>query len=170
MLKLIDMIFLCFISIFRFPCEMYLIRHVKHHNPPKEFVCDTCGKVSHTLHALLIHQQRVHAPKVPEQCTYCGKWYSTRWTLKSHVLNMHVRADQEHRCEICGFVSSSRTAKRRHKQFKHNPEKRHKCTMCEKAFKTPTLLKVCSKSHTIWNICFNVRFVFAGTHRHSYGH
>ncbi|XP_073812611.1 zinc finger X-chromosomal protein-like [Musca autumnalis] len=61
---------------------------------------------------------------------------------------MHVHANEEHRCEICGFVSSSKPAKKRHIDFKHNPEKKHKCTMCEKAFKTPTLLKEHMATHT----------------------
>lgn len=127
---------------FRFACEMYLTRHLEYHTA-KTFICDTCGKSEPTIHALKKHKSKVHTPKVPGQCTYCGKWYSSQWTVRRHILNMHVRADEDHSCEICGFVSSTREAKKKHMNFKHNPEKRHKCSMCEKAFKTPTLLKVC---------------------------
>lgn len=121
---------------------MYLTRHLEYHTA-KTFICDTCGKSEPTIHALKKHKSKVHTPKVPGQCTYCGKWYSSQWTVRRHILNMHVRADEDHSCEICGFVSSTREAKKKHMNFKHNPEKRHKCSMCEKAFKTLTLLKVC---------------------------
>lgn len=104
-----------------------------------------CGKVLRTRNSLQKHKKAVHFPKpqkVPEQCSYCGKWYSTHSTLQTHVLNMHIHNDREHRCEICGFVSSTREAKKKHIRFKHTAEKRHKCHMCEKAFKVPTLLRV----------------------------
>ncbi|XP_059226428.1 myoneurin isoform X11 [Stomoxys calcitrans] len=132
----------------KFSCEAYLTRHLQYHNPIQEFICDTCGKVAHSLDSLKKHKIKVHTPKVPEQCQYCGKWYSSQWSMRKHLINMHVLADQEHVCEICGFVSSTRTAKRQHIQFKHNPEKKHKCTMCEKAFKTPTMLKEHMAIHT----------------------
>uniref|UniRef100_A0A1I8MNQ4 C2H2-type domain-containing protein n=1 Tax=Musca domestica TaxID=7370 RepID=A0A1I8MNQ4_MUSDO len=130
-----------------FSCEKLLAKHQKDH-PAKEYICETCGKVTPTLAVLKRHVRKVHDPKVPAQCTYCGKWYVTRSLMLRHVLNMHTTADSEHRCDICGFVSSTRSATRQHKRFKHNPEKRHKCTMCEKAFKTPTLLKEHLATHT----------------------
>uniref|UniRef100_A0A1I8M4G6 C2H2-type domain-containing protein n=1 Tax=Musca domestica TaxID=7370 RepID=A0A1I8M4G6_MUSDO len=96
------------------------------------------------------HKNAIHVkkPKVPEQCSYCGKWYSTRGTLQTHVLNMHIHINQEHRCEICGFVSTTREAKKKHIRFKHRAEKRHKCGLCEKAFKVPTLLREHMATHT----------------------
>ncbi|XP_075166564.1 uncharacterized protein LOC142238735 isoform X6 [Haematobia irritans] len=131
----------------KFSCEKLLINHQKFH-PSKEYICESCGKVTPTLAVLKRHMKKVHAPKIPAQCTYCGKWYVTRSLMLRHVLNMHTTADSEHRCDICGFVSSTRSATRQHKRFKHNPEKRHKCNMCEKAFKTPTLLKEHLATHT----------------------
>ncbi|XP_013102889.1 zinc finger protein 37 isoform X7 [Stomoxys calcitrans] len=131
----------------KFSCEKLLSKHQKSH-PSKEYICETCGKVTPTLAVLKRHMKKVHAPKVAAQCSYCGKWYVTRSLMLRHVLNMHTTADSEHRCDICGFVSSTRSATRQHKRFKHNPEKRHKCTMCEKAFKTPTLLKEHLATHT----------------------
>lgn len=131
---------------FRYACEQYLTRHLKYHYPTKDFICEICGAAKPTLDTLKKHEKKVHAPKVAAQCKYCGKWYAARSHMLRHVLNMHTTADTEHRCEICGFVSTTRTALRQHKRFKHNPEKKHKCTMCEKAFKTPTLLKVSPKN------------------------
>ncbi|XP_073812572.1 uncharacterized protein isoform X16 [Musca autumnalis] len=132
----------------KYACEAYLSRHLKYHFPDKEFICEICGAVKPTLDTLKKHEKKVHAPKVAAQCKYCQKWYATRSHMLRHVLNMHTTADNEHRCEICGFVSTTRTALRQHKRFKHNPEKRHKCQMCEKAFKTPTLLKEHMATHT----------------------
>lgn len=123
---------------------------MKYHNPSKTYICDICGKAETTITTLRKHKENVHEPKVPEQCRYCGQWYSSRRTALRHIRNMHLHANEEHRCEICGFVSSSKPAKKRHIEFKHNPEKKHKCTMCEKAFKTPTLLKVGRKMFSDW--------------------
>lgn len=92
-----------------------------------------------------MHMKAVHLPKAPrtkQQCKYCKNWLASKSGLRTHILNMHVHADDEHRCEICGFVSSSREAKKRHKQFKHNPERRHKCSVCDKSFKVAILLRV----------------------------
>ncbi|XP_075166579.1 uncharacterized protein LOC142238735 isoform X21 [Haematobia irritans] len=134
----------------KFPCEVYLSNHRKknHNNTSKGFNCEQCGIIARTLNALERHKRKVHTPKDPEQCNYCGNLYSTRATLQKHILNMHVLANKEHRCEICGFVSSTMEARRKHIEFKHNPVKKHKCTMCEKAFKTPTLLKEHMATHT----------------------
>ncbi|XP_075166565.1 uncharacterized protein LOC142238735 isoform X7 [Haematobia irritans] len=132
----------------KYACEQYLARHLKYHYPSKEFICEICGAVKPTLDTLKKHEKKVHAPKVATQCKYCGKWYAARSHMLRHVLNMHTTAGQDHSCEICGFKSTTRTALRQHKRFKHNPEKRHKCTMCEKAFKTPTLLKEHMATHT----------------------
>lgn len=132
-----------FICNCRFPCDVYLNNHLKKkHNTSKGFKCDQCDLVTSTPKALQRHTRKVHLPRDPEQCNYCGNLYATRATLTKHILNMHVLVDKEHRCEICGFVSSTKEAKRKHIEFRHNPVKNHKCTMCEKAFKTPTLLKV----------------------------
>ncbi|XP_061402535.1 zinc finger protein 43-like [Musca vetustissima] len=135
----------------RYPSKKRLARHMNYHNPAKEVICDICGKILRTLGTLHKHKQVVHEKKVkkdPEQCTYCGKWYATHSTLQFHVLNMHIHTDKEHRCEICGFVSTTREAKKKHIRFKHTAEKRHKCGLCDKAFKVPTLLREHMATHT----------------------
>lgn len=138
----------CFNYHYRFSSKALLSSHAKIHTPHKGIVCDICGTLTPSVNALKQHNRKVHEPKVPRQCRYCNKWYSSRWSMQRHVINMHVHADEEHRCEICGFVSSTINAKKAHIRYKHSGEKRHKCSMCEKAFKTPTLLKV---SPPPWN-------------------
>ncbi|XP_058976049.1 zinc finger protein 37 isoform X14 [Musca domestica] len=134
----------------KFTTKIRLHSHIRYHSPSNLVVCDICGKTMRSQDTLKKHKNAIHIkkPKVPEQCTYCGKWYSTRGTLQTHVLNMHIYASQEHRCEICGFVSTTRAAKLKHINFKHKPEKRHKCGMCEKAFKFPALLREHMATHT----------------------
>uniref|UniRef100_A0A1I8N1P6 C2H2-type domain-containing protein n=1 Tax=Musca domestica TaxID=7370 RepID=A0A1I8N1P6_MUSDO len=134
-----------------YPSKKRLTRHLEYHNPSKQVICDMCGKVLRTLNSLHKHKKVVHTSKpikIPEQCTYCGKWYSTHSNLQLHVLNMHIHIDKEHRCEICGFVSTTREAKKRHIRFKHRTEKKHKCGLCDKAFKAPTLLREHIATHT----------------------
>ncbi|XP_061402534.1 zinc finger protein OZF-like [Musca vetustissima] len=130
--------------------KILLHSHIRYHSPSNLVVCDICGKTMRSRDTLKKHKNSVHnkKPKVPEQCSYCGKWYSTRSTLQLHVLNMHIHTDKEHRCEICGFVSTTREAKKKHIRFKHRAEKRHKCGLCDKAFKVPTLLREHMATHT----------------------
>ncbi|XP_073812564.1 uncharacterized protein isoform X9 [Musca autumnalis] len=135
----------------KYPSKKRLARHLEYHDPAKEVMCDICGKVLRTRNSLSKHKRAVHykKPKTgPVQCSYCDKWYSTRSTLQFHVLNMHIHVDREHRCEICGFVSTTREAKKKHIRFKHNTERKHQCTLCDKAFKVPTLLKEHMATHT----------------------
>ncbi|XP_073812576.1 uncharacterized protein isoform X20 [Musca autumnalis] len=139
----------------KYPSKKRLNSHLQYHNPMYEVVCDICGKVLRTSNSLSKHKKAVHfkKPKTgPEQCSYCHKWYTTRSNLQLHVLNKHIHTDREHRCEICGFVSASREARKSHIRFMHKSEKRHKCTMCEKAFKTPTTLKEHMATHTGENL------------------
>ncbi|XP_073812579.1 uncharacterized protein isoform X22 [Musca autumnalis] len=131
----------------KFPSRGALTKHHNLHST-KEFICETCGKVTNNMAVLRRHVKKVHSPKIPAQCQYCAKWYNTRALMLMHVLNMHKRADMEHRCDICGHVSSSPSAYYQHKRFKHDPEKRHKCSVCEKAFKTPSQLKQHTATHT----------------------
>lgn len=160
-----------FICNCRFPCELYLNRHLKNkHNTSKGYTCNLCGLVTRTPKAMQRHNRKVHLPRVPEQCNYCGNLYATRASLTQHMLNMHVLVNKEHRCEICGFVSSTKDAKRKHIEFRHNPTKNHKCSMCGKAFKTPTLLKVCIDrilSNCHWYLPCHIFPV--GTYSHSHG-
>ncbi|XP_058976052.1 oocyte zinc finger protein XlCOF7.1 isoform X17 [Musca domestica] len=133
----------------KYPCDKYLNNHLKaKHSKAQVYNCSECGLIQRTPNALQRHKRKMHQPRDPVQCNYCGNLYSTRASLQRHMLNMHVLIDVEHRCEICGFVSSTREAKRKHIQFRHNPIKRHKCSMCDKAFKTPTLLKEHIATHT----------------------
>ncbi|XP_073812569.1 uncharacterized protein isoform X13 [Musca autumnalis] len=134
----------------KFATKILLHSHIRYHSPSNIVVCDICGKTMRSADTLKKHKNAIHIkkPKVPAQCNYCGKWYSTRGTLQTHVLNMHIYTDTEHRCEICGFVSTTRSAKLKHIRFKHKIEKKFKCGMCEKAFKVPTLLKEHMATHT----------------------
>ncbi|XP_073812608.1 uncharacterized protein [Musca autumnalis] len=92
-------------------------------------------------------------PKERSQCNYCCKWYASRPHMLTHFYNMHTAADSEHRCDICGHVSSTPSAHYQHKRFKHDPEKKHKCSLCEKAFKNPSQLKQHLASHTGTSLC-----------------
>lgn len=124
-------------------------------------MCETCGKVTATQAILRRHVRKVHEPKIRTQCTYCDKWYSTRALMLMHALNMHRTAGLEHRCDICGHVSSTRSALTQHKRFKHDLERKHKCSYCEKAFKTPTQLKV-SSIVVVFQTNVRLFFLFSG--------
>lgn len=128
------------------------------HNPEKLFICDQCGKTFPDLSRLKLHNRHEHfneprPERVPQQCVYCGKWYSSASSIYKHLRNIHSNNDVEHRCQICGFVSTTATALKKHIQFNHEMTRKYKCSVCEKGFKRPQDLKVDIYPYTL---CHNL--------------
>lgn len=137
---------------FRFPTSKRLNSHINIHNPERHFICDQCGKIFQSAHRLKFHNKYEHfnesrPKKIPEQCAYCDKWYSSKCSLYEHIKNIHTNTEVEHRCQICGFLSTTAKALKKHILFNHDVVRKHKCNLCDKAFKRPLDLKVCQ----YWN-------------------
>lgn len=132
---------------FRYPTSKRLSSHLNVHNPENHAICDQCGKTFQNKHRLKYHIRFDHfnemrPKKIPEQCSYCDKWYSSKCSLYEHIKNMHTDTGAEHRCQTCGFVSTTSKALKKHILFNHDVVRKHKCNLCEKAFKRPLDLKV----------------------------
>lgn len=78
-----------------------------------------------------------------DQCPY--------FTVKGERMNRHVR--REHGDEVknkveficyCGKTLTSKSGLNNHIKYTHQKQKNHGCTFCEKAFTTPSRLKVCN--------------------------
>lgn len=109
-------------------------------------MCDQCGKIVSTPNTLCKHLKTVHGiktPKTPIQCKHCHNWYAGKVNLQKHISNIHAsNEDKRNVCEICGFVSTTKEAKMKHKRVKHRPGKNFDCTICGRSFQVPILLKV----------------------------
>lgn len=130
----------------RYSCQKYLTAHRLHHNPARAIMCDQCGKIVYTNNTMIQHKKKVHGVKPvkkPLQCGICKNWYTGNDNLKQHIRNMHnTNEDKRNVCEICGFVSTTKTAKMKHKRLNHNTPKLYQCTVCERIFKFQQVLKV----------------------------
>ncbi|XP_058976053.1 zinc finger and BTB domain-containing protein 17 isoform X18 [Musca domestica] len=137
----------------KYPTSKRLSSHLNVHNPENHAICDQCGKTFQNKHRLKYHIRFDHfnemrPKKIPEQCSYCDKWYSSKCSLYEHIKNMHTDTGAEHRCQTCGFVSTTSKALKKHILFNHDVVRKHKCNLCEKAFKRPLDLKEHMATHT----------------------
>ena len=73
------------------------------HLGPKDFKCDTCGKVFSHARNLKVHVQTVHQGQKDFKCDTCGKAFGHASHLKRHM-----QADHQHR----EAPSATRVAKR----------------------------------------------------------
>ncbi len=62
------------------------------------------------------------------ECSLCSKTYKNSINLKEHVITKH--GNEEHPCEKCGKVFSSRKRKRTHEENFHI-EAKFECTQCD---------------------------------------
>ncbi|XP_037824407.1 zinc finger protein 16-like [Lucilia sericata] len=136
-----------------FPTSLKLHIHKYIHNPQKIIICDKCGKTYKNKSGLKLHNRREHsdeanAEKIPAECPICKKWYTSKLRVQDHIRNIHTNTDIEHRCNTCGFVSTTARALKKHILYNHRLERKHKCTLCEKAFKKASTLMEHRATHT----------------------
>lgn len=85
----------------------------------------------------------LHEPQVPVNCDVCGILLSNERNYLIHKKIQHPEGGaQEHHCNICGKIYPTRRALSRHVNKLHKKGLDQKCTMCEKAFKYATALRV----------------------------
>lgn len=85
----------------------------------------------------------LHEPQVPVNCDVCGILLSNERNYLIHKKIQHPEGGaQEHHCNMCGKIYPTRRALSRHVNKLHKKGLDQKCTVCEKAFKYATALRV----------------------------
>ena len=98
--------------------------------------CSLCGKTVKTFY-LPIHIKKLHISLEKHQCNYCEKHFTQSGSLKRHVVINHKIIE--------GDVHNYN--KRYDKGISHHVAK-ETCTICDKKFRTASILKVHKRVHT----------------------
>ncbi|XP_013114676.2 transcription factor grauzone [Stomoxys calcitrans] len=144
----------------KFPCEQcgkpfatvhLLSSHIRVvHLDKYAFVCDICGSKMRTKEVFDRHISKHQGLELPTfSCDICGAKMTNKRGLKHHKKNQHPEdGKKEHACHLCGKISPTLDAHKRHVKYKHELSHNFKCTMCDKAFKRPCSLKEHMAKHT----------------------
>lgn len=137
-------------------------------------ICEECGKVCRSNHALRIHaytHTRVSDFKCPRE--NCGKMFSTKDKLKDHLnrhdgvkrfvcpqcglrkvtmheLRTHIKhhEDIKYTCELCGVEFTRQPNLKRHMKVVHQGIRKYACEHCGKTFGKAETLKYHVMTHT----------------------
>jgi uncharacterized Zn-finger protein len=105
------------------------------HREIRKYECDRCESSFTQSGNLATHIQSVHN-KIRFGCTVegCDKSYSQKRYLTNHIKSFHE--GQEHRCDQCGTVLSTKPHLKRHIQAVHSDERRFICSFdnCGQSF------------------------------------
>ena len=70
--------------------------HIKSHDIVNQHLCNTCGKIFHTLEHLEEHVRHYHTKMYP--CVQCDKTYSSAGDLNRHL---KIHKYESYSCEYC---------------------------------------------------------------------
>jgi uncharacterized Zn-finger protein len=128
--------------------ESSLTQHINSiHRGIRKFKCDHCESPFAASSNLARHIQSVHN-KIRFVCTFqgCDKSYCYKHNLNNHIKSFHE--GQEHRCDQCGKVLSTKAVLKRHVQTVHSDERKFVCSFnnCGKSFNQKSDLNTHIKS------------------------
>jgi uncharacterized Zn-finger protein len=117
------------------------------HRGFRKFKCDQCDSSFFRSGTLATHNQSVHN-KIRFVCTVkgCDKSYSRQGELNNHIKSFHE--GQEHRCDQCGKVSTTKANLKKHILTVHSDERQFVCSFdnCGKLFTQSSNLNTHIKS------------------------
>lgn len=124
--------------------QLRMVHLQNHHNPSvvteiATFVCEFCAKQFVSMNSLRMHISNIHSD-AKVQCQICQKWLKHSKSLKTHMEKHSSRPQQ---CPHCDKRSPNSTALLSHIRRMHESGPSFQCSLCTKAFKLATELKVC---------------------------
>merc|ERR1719369_2462561 len=96
--------------------EEGLNRHMKLHDPNREFACDECGLRFLKERHVSIHA-RIHTGEKPFRCDLCTNSFAESWSLKLHMSKHDPR--RKFGCSYCSLRFKSSTALEVHVEKQH---------------------------------------------------
>lgn len=123
-----------------------LKEHMNIHNGIKPFKCTKCSKGFTSANHLKCHMDS-HRDENNFKCEKCEKTFKTKRTLAGHI-DTHAKRIKDFICKICNEDFNLLNEYCRHLTQKHGEEvPKPKCIICDKIFKTETLLQAHLKEH-----------------------
>lgn len=111
-----------------------LREHMKIHvhlDTRPRFYCKTCHNPFLSMSALKNHENYFHSEYIQEHpCEQCYKIFSSRMKLQQHTKNCHLNASFV--CPQCNNIYATPASLKKHIKKKH--ESKQPCTVCEKLF------------------------------------
>lgn len=165
--------FKCYYCFEHFESEIDFKDHIKQHKDiVKRYKCEECSRCFVTSFLLNEHK-RIHSGARPFECKECDKTFYRNGTLREHM-RTHSKA---FKCSHCDSAFGDNSRLKRHLRIKHEiPDedgpficeecdkefpteyqfklhnkihtKAYKCDICNKMFRTPSLLKEHLRRHT----------------------
>ncbi|RVE44179.1 hypothetical protein evm_011173 [Chilo suppressalis] len=97
----------------------------------RKFLCDICGKTSHSNASLQIHMS-THENVFPFKCEVCPYQGRTLDLLRVHKRSHMV--DKPFKCSQCPKSTTTASNLAKHMRHVHSNTRPYKCTYCDKAF------------------------------------
>lgn len=136
-------IFSCTQCPLKFDVKSIYEAHEKSHFDVRNEICEDCGAGFKSISNLRRHARSVHATSRDEICPHCSKSFKTETALRIHEKNVHAEMKVYVNCYYCNAIVLENNLKT-HLFHLHSEEgkiKNFSCEICQKAFRTETLLK-----------------------------
>ena len=117
----------CDICLKRFQSEACLNLHKMTHGE-KEYRCDQCLFVTHTIQLMKSHKVSRHSMERNWKCDLCNKAFKLNCNLIQHKKNVH--SNIQHKCDLCEYSTKSAQAFKSHK-ITHIRDKVYRCDLCD---------------------------------------
>ncbi|XP_073828363.1 uncharacterized protein [Musca autumnalis] len=105
--------------------------------------CDLCKQNFPNYNMLRLHFTKEHQQKCYVFC--CEKKFRRRFMLVEH-LRLHLDPET-YKCDLCGAICHSSGSLQNHKQFMHEAIKSHECSICQRKFKSKTIMERHTATH-----------------------
>ena len=140
-----------------FSKRIHFVLHIKSHDIVNQHLCNTCGKIFHTLEHLEEHVRHYHTKMYPcvqcdktyssagdlnrhlkihkyesYSCEYCTKTFTRLDNLKRHLIDGCERG--EFPCSQCSKVAPTERSLKRHMKINHESGSLVSCELCNKMF------------------------------------